>query len=71
MVFIENENPISQNRVAPHGYQVVISRGLKCGLSPIRVTLLNPDFSPKFSNPYKIWILEFHTTSKVNPVKNA
>jgi hypothetical protein len=30
-----------------HGYQVVISRGLKCGLSPIRVTLLKPGIPPE------------------------
>ena len=29
------------------GYQVVISRGLKCGLRPIRVTLLKPGIPPR------------------------
>ena len=31
----------------------------------------DPDFSPKSSNPYKIWIMGFHTASKINLVKNA
>ncbi|PPJ63644.1 hypothetical protein CUN59_09040 [Cuspidothrix issatschenkoi CHARLIE-1] len=30
-----------------------------------------PDLSPKSSNPYKIWIMGFHTASKINLVKNA
>ena len=34
-------------------------------------SILVPDFSPKSSNPYKIWIMGFHTASKINLMKNA
>jgi hypothetical protein len=38
---------------------------------PVIALALYPDFSPKSSNPYKIWIMGFHTASKINLVKNA
>ncbi|MDD1417013.1 hypothetical protein MEN41_21115, partial [Dolichospermum sp. ST_con] len=49
-----------------HGYQVVISRGLKCGLSPIRVTLLKPGIPPEtgfLQNESHLQVSRFATKS--------